>query len=384
LTEKLHYKENEPVHAKIVEPVYVFDRVVIPAGTEVLGQITRLRKGGAGKRLLSMLGGDFSPQSEPAISFDTLILPDGSRISIDTSVFRSTESVTIKSSGSDFQPTTEKSSKGAKDILWALSPYRAQVLPAGTRLKAVLDEALPMGNAIVGKAALKSIGSRPPEGSVVSARLITPLESRTSKPGDSVNALVTRPLFSEDHRLIVPAGSLLHGEVLAVRAAKSLHRNGSIDFHFTSIETPVLETGLLEERQLAGTIAGIHVGADMADLRISAEGDAHIAESKMRFLSPAYAALKAGYSLNATAAPLGRALPDAYMDSFLKSIVGSRGGFGLVGGVSAAMIPPLGIGFAFYGAAGSIYSTFIGKGHDIRLPADTSIEIQLTDTGRTQ
>src|SRR6478672_8790762 len=57
LTGRLRFKEDEPIHARIAEPVYAFDREVLPAGTEVLGRITSLRKPGKGKRILSMLTG---------------------------------------------------------------------------------------------------------------------------------------------------------------------------------------------------------------------------------------------------------------------------------------------------------------------------------------
>ncbi len=78
LTEKLHFKLGEPVRGKIVEPVYAFDREVIPSGTEALGKITGFRKGGTWKRVSSLLGADFTPVRQPLISFDTLVLDDGS------------------------------------------------------------------------------------------------------------------------------------------------------------------------------------------------------------------------------------------------------------------------------------------------------------------
>ena len=61
LTEPLHFKQNESVRARIVEPVYAFDREVIPAGTEVEGRITGFQKVGKWKRISTMVGGDFTP-----------------------------------------------------------------------------------------------------------------------------------------------------------------------------------------------------------------------------------------------------------------------------------------------------------------------------------
>src|SRR5262249_29196357 len=86
LTKKLRYKIGETVRGKIVEPVYAFDREVIPSGTEVLGRITGFKKGGTWKRMSNLLGGDFTPVREPLITFDTLVLDDGAPIPILTTL----------------------------------------------------------------------------------------------------------------------------------------------------------------------------------------------------------------------------------------------------------------------------------------------------------
>src|SRR6516164_1627819 len=57
LTEKVPFKENQTVEATVAEPVYAFDRIVIPTGTKVVGKITGFDKPGAFKRTLTMLGG---------------------------------------------------------------------------------------------------------------------------------------------------------------------------------------------------------------------------------------------------------------------------------------------------------------------------------------
>jgi hypothetical protein len=35
-------KVGQPIHGKLVEPVYAFDKLVVPAGTEVIGQISAI------------------------------------------------------------------------------------------------------------------------------------------------------------------------------------------------------------------------------------------------------------------------------------------------------------------------------------------------------
>jgi len=41
----------------------------------------------------------------------------------------------------------------------------------------------------------------------------------------------------------------------------------------------------------------------------------------------------------------------------------------------------VGIGLGFYSAGRSLYSTFLGRGQDIRIPANTEMEIRLVRVG---
>ena len=50
LTKRIPRRLNAPVQAKMLAPVYAFDREVIPAGTEVFGTVTRLRPAPTGER----------------------------------------------------------------------------------------------------------------------------------------------------------------------------------------------------------------------------------------------------------------------------------------------------------------------------------------------
>src|SRR5215470_10772630 len=70
VTSKPRFRKNEPVHARIVEPVYAFDREVLPAGTEVLGSISGFRSAPRWKRITALAGGNFTPLREPQLTFD--------------------------------------------------------------------------------------------------------------------------------------------------------------------------------------------------------------------------------------------------------------------------------------------------------------------------
>ena len=389
LTQKLHFKENEPVHAKIIEPVYAFDREVVPSETEVVGRITGFQKVGKWRRISRMLGGDFTPVRQPQITFDTLVFPGGTRIPIDTFVVAGGEKTVRPGSdkaqaGNDLKNSLTSSVKDPKErlknVLWGMAPIHPQFLPAGTHLNAELLAPLDFGVAVFGQEALDQLGSQPPDGSIASARLTTPLDSRTARSGAPIEAILTRPLFSSDHLLIFPAGSMLHGDVLHVTAAKAWHRAGQMDFRFTSIEPPSSLSKTSTAQQISASLVGVQVGHDMKDLRINEQGAARIAESKKRFIAPAIAFVKAGRSVTASSDDFETALLGAYRSKFLKGISGSGPGFGLPGSITGAMIPPVGMGLSFFGAARSAYSNFLGRGRDIQLPANTSIEIRLENT----
>ena len=65
--------------AKVLDPVYAFDRQVIPAGAVVLGKVNRLQSISRWQRTRAILGGDFTSLHQAPIEFTTLVMPDGSR-----------------------------------------------------------------------------------------------------------------------------------------------------------------------------------------------------------------------------------------------------------------------------------------------------------------
>src|SRR6202790_2448262 len=70
-------KVGQAVHGRVAEPVYAFDKLVVPVGTEVTGLITQLNGVSSGKRTLDALNADFTPPRKVQIEFDELELLDG-------------------------------------------------------------------------------------------------------------------------------------------------------------------------------------------------------------------------------------------------------------------------------------------------------------------
>jgi hypothetical protein len=397
LTEKLRFKLGEPVHGRIAEPVFAFDREVIPPGTEILGKITGFKSGGTWKRISSFLSADFTPVREPQITFDTIVLEDGTRILIETAVEAGTDTLIRFNGNSGGEAAAPKpnvetnpqikalmaASKPQghellKTMLWSLAPYHPQSVPVGVRYNATLLEPVDFGSAIVRNGAFDKIGSEPPSGSTIFVRLATALDSRKTKTETTVEAFLTRPLYSSDHLLAFPVGSKLTGAVVQVKSASLLHHNGEMTFTFTKIEAPPsVLYGLRTKQDVEGNLVGALVGHDLSQLRIDSEGVAHVANSKMRFLSPAISAVGLSQGFNASATSFSSALAGATEGNLLKKVVGAEPGFGLPAGIAGRMVPPVGIGLGLYGAGRSVFFNILGRGQEVRFPVGTPMEIHL-------
>ena len=72
------------VEAKLLEPVYAFDREVIPAGIVVRGRVSRIESITKWQRFRTILGGDFTPLHRTEVEFTELVMPDGRTVALDT------------------------------------------------------------------------------------------------------------------------------------------------------------------------------------------------------------------------------------------------------------------------------------------------------------
>src|SRR5579863_2236009 len=72
-------KVGQPIHGRIVEPVYAFDHIVIPVGSEVAGQVTKIGTISGGKRTMAALDADSTPVRTVEVNFHHLVLADGRR-----------------------------------------------------------------------------------------------------------------------------------------------------------------------------------------------------------------------------------------------------------------------------------------------------------------
>jgi hypothetical protein len=410
--------QGQVVRGKLVEAVYAFDQTVIPAGSIASGLVTGVDPVSAGKRVLAYSNGDFSPLRKYRVSFNSLSLPDGRQLAIKTTVSPGTAEVVRLVSNPDKE--TQKGPKERarqetqgriqeakqevhdswqklqapgkihrlKQYLLAQSPYRRQYIEPGTRFVADLDEPLDFGDAARTGEQLAAVGSAPAPDSTVEARLVAEVSSATATRGTPVTAILTQPLYSPNHELVLAVNTRLIGQVLQARPARKLHHNGELRVVFERIETsdealralaqirPVSPQedvgGEQNSRQLLGSLESVEVDR-RSNIKLDGEGGARATDDKTRYLSTGLALLVAAAAARPDAE---RGTVDTGGDPGVRTAAGGSG-FRLVGAVVslAAKSTPVSILLSSYGASASIYSNFLSRGRDVILPKDTPLEI---------
>jgi hypothetical protein len=369
-------RKGAEVSGILTEPVYVHDRLALPRDTEVRGVVAGFAPVDRKLRTQALLNGDITPLHEPVVDFDRLRI-GGSATEIPFSsrgTVRETQLVRFlaaRKHPSWFRQAADALharatagydvffTPGRKDralrLLYGQLPYHPQRIWAGTTF--VADLSLPLEVPIPESAPVPLSTSTSLDAITVSARLITPLNSKTSKPGDPVRATVTQPVFDADHKLLVPEGATLEGSVTRTRAARSLGRNGELRFGFR---------GLSDEERTAhiyGNVTGA-AGAESQNITVDEEGDVKANPDKGRLIAPLLLAYTA-------------ALGHDDDGGVGQSVVGSNG-FGLVARfVALANNKNVVAGFGAYALAKSVYFRYLDRGHEVSFPRDTEVEVQL-------
>lgn len=400
LTKRVSKRIDAPIQARVLTPLFSFDREVVPAGTQVFGRVTRLEPVSRWTRVRAVLGGDFTPLHIADIEFTSLLLPDGRRIEIVTAESPGLDSlVPMKPPKHRSQPAQGNNGgligsakqklhdqidviKGVPDLVrgmdkrdWLYNytmsrlPYHPQYIRNRTRFDAVLRVPLSFGSETVTAASLAMVGSQPTTGSVAHARLTTPMESDSSKPGEKVEAVLEQPLFTTDHQLLLPEGTIVHGTVGVARRARWFHRAGRLRFTFHDIELAPLAAELKRE-SLKGTeikpsAAGavdkpslqLRTQAELtgaeganAPVKVDSEGGAQAKESKARFIGTAAALLITHRAADNDAGQnhLGGKGQNPNVSG---RTLGGGLGFGLLGSIAAQVSNGVGEGLGYYGMA---------------------------------
>ena len=393
---------GQPVTGTLVEPVYVYDRVVLPIGTRLTGHIERLEQPSKKARTLAMIGGDFSPHPHPILCFDSVGVPEGAVISIVTSVKGGTLRARPQVSRNPKKASDEKDDAGpvgalrdavsaqAHEALALLKdpgkverleqmavdqlPYHPEFLAKGMVYDVELLEPVSFGT--VQPIASAPAGSLPAPDSVLAAKMVSTIDSAKTPRGAPIAARLTEPVLSAQHEVIFPEGTLLTGEVTFAKPARRWRHNGQLRILFASVQPPAQAS-----RPLLASLYSIEAGAGEG-VRVDEEGGTSITNSKTRFIPPALAVL----------AVRGSAHQEHELDdddvgrpAHLVATQGSPGakalggffGFGAIGAVVGQFSRPVAIALSALGAARTVYTSIIAKGREMTFSADTPIQVRL-------
>lgn len=259
-----------------------------------------------------------------------------------------------------------------KAALSARLPYHRPSLPVGTNFTAELKTPLTFGAETPAPQQLQKMAGPIPPGGLVHIRLVTPLSSATDHRDTPVRAVVSQPLFSSDHALILPEGARLNGTVTEAVAARRFGRNGQLRFTFRQLG---VSSGA--PRNVEASLQGIDADSG-SHLQLDAEGGAHAVTPKTNYVMPAFDAFLAATSLDLDE---GQGIHGGAVGHGADyGGAGVRGGasLGFAGAVVSLLAHshPVSAGFAFYGAGWAVYSHFIARGADVVFPKNTRMEIR--------
>jgi hypothetical protein len=364
-------KAGEQITARLLEPVYIGTILAIPEGVTIQGHVSSVSTAPLSERTGRLLRGDLTPPQTASVTFDRLVLSDGTSLPIhtDTMIGISGVKTTQYLSRSQRPGVRQKLSNAAEPLrepnkLQRLReaaikslPYHPEYLDQGTVFDTTLLDPIttpiqPVANV-----------HRPLGDNYLRLRLLTPLSSQMIAHGASIEAVVAQPYYNSDHLLLYPAGTKLQGTVNKAKSAEWMKKNGALLFSFHSALTPDGTSSNVD-----ATVAGIQAAGNQ-NLTIGQEGD-------VRATTSLFTQLRAPLSLIGPS----RALADPTVDKTAWSRAGEGyKGFGLLGAGAAQASAATATGLGYFGAATKVYDAFIARGSNVELPVNTPIFLRVND-----
>jgi hypothetical protein len=360
---------GQAITAKLLEPVYAGEDLAIPAGSTIKGHVSAISTAPMRKRTRRLLNGDFTPPKTAHVTFDQLVLSDGTTVPIHSdSAVGLSRVASSRYLPKAQRPGVRQKLKGAMAPLREPNklqrlgaavvtslPYHPEYIDQGTVFDTALLEPVTVLVAVQPNTA-------PPQASdYLHLHLMTAINSSTSTEGTQIEAVVSQPYYQADHQLLYPAGTRITGTVQKATSARWMKKNGSIVFAFRSVQMP---DGTMKD--LHSTVGGIQAERSQG-LNVGEEGEIKATTSTFaRLLAPA--------SLIGPS----RAVADTTTEktAWSRSGQGDKG-FGLLGAGAAQASVGTAIGFGYFGAAKRLCDAFITKGSNVELPVHTPILVRL-------
>jgi hypothetical protein len=367
-------KVGQPITAKLLEPVYAGENLAVPAGSTIKGHVSAISTAPMRKRTPRLLNGDFTPPKTALVTFDQLVLSDGTTVPIHSdSAVGLGRVASSRYLPKEQRPGMRQKLKGAMaplrepnklqrlgEAVVTSLPYHPEYIDQGTVFDAALTEPASLLADVLPATSQQASDD-------LHIHLLTPVNSSKSTAGTQIEAVVSQPYYQADHQLLYPAGTRVTGTVQKASSAGWMKKNGSVVFAFSSVHMPDGTT-----RDFHSTVGGIQAERSEG-LDVGREGEIKATTSTFaRILAPA-----------SFIGP-SRAVADNTVVKTAWSRSGEgRKGFGLLGAGAAQASAGTAIGFGYFGAAKRLCDAFITKGANVELPVNTPISLRLDSNDST-
>jgi hypothetical protein len=370
-------KSGQPITARLVEPVYIGTILAIPEGSTMKGHLSSVSTTPLSKRTGRLLSGDLTPPKTANVTFDHLILSDGTSLPIHTDTTVGINGVkTAQYLPKAQRPGVRKRVKDAAQPLREPNklqrlgeaaittlPYHPEYLDQGTIFDAALLDPITTPTPVQPVIDIH----RPFGDNYLRLRLLTPLRSQMIAHGASIEAAVSQPYYNSDHVLLYPAGTKLEGVVSKATHAGWMKKNGALLFSFHSAHAPDGTTSDVD-----ATVAGVQAAGGQ-DLAVGEEGN-------IKATTSLFTQLRAPLSLIGPS----RSVADSTVNKTAWSRAGEgRKGLGLLGAGAAQASAATATGFGYFGAAMNIYNAFLAKGSNVEFPVNTPIFLRVDEKPRS-
>lgn len=367
------------IEGHLIAAVDHIDHVVLPANTHVIGTILGMRRTAEPSRTRAILDGQFTPPSVPAVRFDSVILPGGTTLPIQTAVTERDSAMVTMSAGK--MPGLRAESRAIlqarrRELIEALHhpnlgdrlekwiysqlPWSPRTIWTGTQYDAELIAPLTIPGTQPAPLPDATLQGTPT--GIVDARLLTPLNSAKNRQGEPVSAVLTQPLLTPDGtKVLFPEGAKMSGIVTMARPARWFARNGQLRFTFR---------GIARENAAPSVVHGQLAGAEARPgerVNISSEGIAKSSSGAGKYLAPMALAVLASSAFDgdATSNPVHSGV-DSNGFGFAARIL-------VMSSANAVLLRT----FAVFAVSKSIFYRWIARGPEVDFAKDTRVQILL-------
>jgi hypothetical protein len=398
-------KMGEALEGRLIYPIYVENRLAIPAGSMLRGTVVHLDSDRS-RRIHARIRGDFTPFHTPVVRFDQLILPDGTLIPLlsgnatDGAPILHLSAAVSKTKRHFVSQQIAQAKQRLKSqaalftqpgrgdrllqFLYAQLPYHPERIATGTAWTVELSQPLRVNlktssedeaderSGSATNPAIQTASKHSPNSDAAAPAPVKPpvqaawrlraylqqtISSANEKPGDTFQAVVAEPVFNANHTLAVPEGAVLIGRIAQAKPARSFGRKGKLRFDFRELKFP---SGASEH--VEGTLGGADANA-AAGLHIDSEGGVQ-PKQQNGVIAPLALTVLASRAFDNDGSMAGN------------SAVASNG-FGIVGRVAGivASSRDFAAGIGFYGVALSVYGRWIARGQNVSFVKNTRIEV---------